>query len=619
MELLRTYLSKALRAASDTGTQDKIAYSVQQVLHQYKRFHGATLPAQAAEAGVSHSTASLAQAIEARNRAPAAADAEEPAIAGSDGADIQGTHISYTADGAVDRGVVPREFEGVLRTDLGAIDRGRDKSGTVPAVVIDDDAGASESDSVRLLMEVLAPYWASALRLSKVLAPAGRADGPYVPIYQCELESASASAAPITISSAAGRTRGTVDLFDSWMTKWCRHLVDQLCVASPTRRDLWEACRTIVMTDVSTALFLLPYLVRDALMHGGDRVAGEVVAEVRAILTQSADDSRVEAVRVARGGLMDEELASQSSGFRHRAKQTCFALLDTIRRWHSGAAFPTPQSSGKPFPTSCRGDASVSRLLSSVAYEDLATAAVQVRAHTRALMHLETHLRERNDDAYCSARFLEASGDTGGCALELNDQFSFRYDTLHSRHRLAGAPLVGGVISGAIPYSREELGFLQVLYSNIDDPDSMSGVTTFRARLLFGESSMPSTDSAAAIERMRSLREHIRDLEHEGRWEDALLCYEQAIQTVEDAAGGLLSASAGESAAVVRDGGEGASMEDGGDANVAADVVGIAAVAAESDASIRQLHSGLLRCLCNVGHLETARELRRESTRTFKS
>lgn len=417
VELLRTYLSKALRAASDTGTQDKIAYSVQQVLHQYKRFHGAALPAQASEAGVSHSTASLAQAIEARNRAPTSTDGDDAmASSAGDAADIQGTHISYTADGAVDRGVVPREFEGVLRSDLGAIDRGRDKTGTAPTVVIDDDAGAMESDNVRLLMEVLAPYWASALRLSKVAVPAGQVDGPYVPIYLCELQSSSAAVAASAAVLAPGvRSRGSVDLFDSWMTKWCRHLVNQLCATSPARKDLWEACRTIVATDISTALFLLPYLVRDALMHGGALVAGEVVAEVRAILTQSSDEPSLASARVAHGGIFDEELASQTSGFRHRAKQTCFSLLDTIRRWHSGSAFPAPQSTGKAFPTSCRGDASVSRLLTAVAYEDLATAAVQVRAHTRALMHLETHLRERNSDAYCSARFLVASSDTGKC------------------------------------------------------------------------------------------------------------------------------------------------------------------------------------------------------------
>ena len=170
----------------------------------------------------------------------------------------------------------------------------------------------------------------------------------------------------------------------------------------------------------------------------------------------------------------------------------------------------------------------------------------------------------------------------------------------------AGAPLVGGVIAGAIPYSREELGFLQVLCSNVDDPDSMSGVSSLRARLLVGESGAPIIVDASPTTRMRSLRERILDLEHEGRWEDALLCYEQAIQAAEDSAsektnGGMVATAAG--AANPLDN-AGRAMDDGDASHPVNGGNGV------TEASVRQLHAGLLHCLCNVGHLETAREMR---------
>ena len=191
-------------------------------------------------------------------------------------------------------------------------------------------------------------------------------------------------------------------------------------------------------------------------------------------------------------------------------------------------------------------------------------------------MHLETHLRERNAAHYCSARFLQPQGET-----------------------------VGGLITGPIPYSRSELGFLQLLYSNVDDPDSMSGVTVLRARLLLADSSSVLKSDAAAVERMRTLRERIRDLEHEGRWEDALLCYEQAIQTVEDAAD-CNAVLVSRNARNVSDDLSSSMSNIVAPDSVPIDDVGAASADIETDASVQQLQSGLLRCLCNVGHLETA-------------
>lgn len=382
---------------------------MQQVLHQYKRCHGSTLTSQSAASSTTHSSESLAQALEARNRLAAAGEpaAVEVDDSYADSGDIQGTHISYTADGIVDRGVVPREFEGVLRVDLAAVDRGRDKQGGAAAIVIDDDSSASEMDSVRLFMEVLEPYWSSALRIVKPQTANTRADGPYAPFFVAELLTSG------SVSISVGRARVAADHFEAWVHKWCRYLVNQLCSASIGRHELWEACRTAVATDIGTALFLLPYAVRDALMHGGERMTYEVLAEVRAVLAPSDGETGFDALLVARDGVLDDDLASQTSGFRHRAIQACFALIDTIRKWQAGTAFPSAASAGKPFPTSCRGADTVSRLLSAVPHHALATAAVQVRAHTRALMHLEMHLRELNAGAHNSARFLQTTEDTG--------------------------------------------------------------------------------------------------------------------------------------------------------------------------------------------------------------
>jgi len=140
----------------------------------------------------------------------------------------------------------------------------------------------------------------------------------------------------------------------------------------------------------------------------------------------------------------------------------------------------------------------------------------------------------------------------------------------------------------------------------------MSGVSSLRARLLVGESGAPIIVEASPTTRMRSLRERILDLEHEGRWEDALLCYEQAIQAAEDSAasektdGGMAAAAAHMSAVAANPLDNAGRAMDDGDASHAVN----GRTSGVTEASVRQLHAGLLHCLCNVGHLETAREMR---------
>jgi hypothetical protein len=113
----------------------------------------------------------------------------------------------------------------------------------------------------------------------------------------------------------------------------------------------------VVSTDIGAALFLLPYLVRDALVLCGPAVRAAVEAEVYAVLEcsrglrrggdagGSAADAAATAAAVAAadaGDVPDESDAASSvgvlTGFRHRATQALFSLLDTLRRWLSSSS-----------------------------------------------------------------------------------------------------------------------------------------------------------------------------------------------------------------------------------------------------------------------------------------
>jgi hypothetical protein len=382
-ELLRTYLSKALRAASDTGTQDRIAYAVQQLLQQYKKCHNISL---------TDSRALLVTDLDLSrlhaDSSSISAAAEVAAVIADSDDGVQGTSISYTADGAAAATVaMPKDFYGILRTDSNAIDRGREARDTgapQPCINIDVDDGMSntnEFDSVHLLMEMLAPYWSSALSINRA-TNAAPSNGPYIPFYFASLQASSGSmtsSADRAVAAAAPSSRS--NHFEHWITTWARHLIDQLRVSSVARHEFWEACRTAVSTDTSTALFLLPYIVRDVLMHGERTVSDQVIAEVRAVLSppshvaaSSSDLDQalgVTSTDAVHAGTLDENEAASSSSFRHRTMQAMFSLLDTMRRWHSGGQFLAKDAqSTKPFANSCRGDAAIERLLMAVSHAD---------------------------------------------------------------------------------------------------------------------------------------------------------------------------------------------------------------------------------------------------------
>lgn len=148
------------------------------------------------------------------------------------------------------------------------------------------------------------------------------------------------------------------------------------------------------------------------------------------------------------------------------------------------------------------------RFVESIPQEVLAQAALSCGAHARALRHLESALRTEN---------------------------------------------LGKTEQGLLVLPRRNLIVLQKVYSQLDEPDGLAGINALRA--------VCAGDASSWQER---LQERIIDCEHEGRWSEALACYEQAMAALESSSDDL----------------------------------------AEWDEP--SVQTGILRCLQNAGHLETA-------------
>ncbi len=374
---------------------------------------------------------------------------------------------------------------------------------------------------------------------------------------------------------------------------------EPLCVLWPLlvavmQTPFWDAVKLLYPDDISSATFLLPYLLRDAL-HMVPGVVGPmarlVLSEVVAVLSDGAmcvrsvpgasvGASEVMVVPVAQaraGPTPGTSAVSQTPrysggravssrrgvGFLHRARQAVFSNLDTLAAWE--AASPSGARAG-----SGGGEARspVLWLLNSIPQRMLAEAAVACDAHARALRHLEGFLRAA-DPALAPPRGM-------------------RFPALDS-------PLPR--------FPRRDLTLLQSVYSKLGEPDGLTGVLAMRHASEDGgggDAGMGGGGSSGGSGApSMPLEEQIVDCEHDGRWAEALVCFEQAIlrrsqarSTDGEGDGPWAGLGARPADCTGRGGGVTGTSED--------------PYSGEAEVDDARLHSGILRCLHNTGHLDTA-------------
>ena len=153
--------------------------------------------------------------------------------------------------------------------------------------------------------------------------------------------------------------------------------------------------------------------------------------------------------------------------------------------------------------------------------------------------------------------------------------------------------VVGITDSGFPKLPSAGLSKLQLVYSHLDEPDGLVGINALRA---------VAVSEAGGDSWSDRLRERIIDCEHEGRWDEALVCFEQALQaTAAKALPATAAPSSSSEGPVTLSSDASPSPSPSPDSKAAVDDP-----SSEVHAELLYLHSGILRCLHNSGHLETS-------------
>lgn len=284
-----------------------------------------------------------------------------------------------------------------------------------------------------------------------------------------------------------------------WLSDWIRYLSSR---AAGPRSPIFQACRGVVKSDTKTVRALLPYLVQNALRYGTDEDIARIRVEILAVLTSPH--------------------GNRQSRSNETHIQAIFELLDLLTLWmndkdlhalHESVDLQDleiyaddPGESKSEKEILMRALKREKELLDGIPKRVLADASFRVNAYTRALKYLELHLREVR---------LEWENNNGFGDSEGRHSPTSHRKTSSNRRREDGRKQRRGGLFGCWGFlgdgmSKEDIASLQRIYSEIDDPDGMSGVASLRHET--------------------TLREQICDLESEGSWADAMTCYEQAIQ-----------------------------------------------------------------------------------------
>lgn len=307
--------------------------------------------------------------------------------------------------------------------------------------------------------------------------------------------------------------------YEEWLVQWCKRLIH---LSQPPERKIFWACQTTLPTCPQIARFLLPYLIQNVLRSGKTDVYEELKREVLAVLNDydrgvTIDDCmlpspEVQPSTMARANI-GEKASGDDSSRHHQCSQTIFSTIEELNEWvwssekkrRAQSSSASLQSAGSarsvdiPSELDDQEKENLEEFLKDIPSRALSNAAFGIEAYARAIQYFEVYLRQQD------------------------------YKPPDGKLRYSPWPVHLSLIS-------KNAFYLQQLYKSVDEPDALIGLATLRR--LYEDQGHGSDENESRLENgfnLTDLMHQIVDHEQLAQWEDALACYEQAIQEIQSA------------------------------------------------------------------------------------
>ncbi|XP_068202044.1 serine/threonine-protein kinase ATR [Palaemon carinicauda] len=258
--------------------------------------------------------------------------------------------------------------------------------------------------------------------------------------------------------------------FHQWLTSWACSLVDLL--KSEVASQVFKACKPIVRRDLTTAMYLLSPLLVCVLCESPE-YHDKILTEVLAVMSCKQKE--------------EEHQHSWSSESQQMAVQTVFSTLDYVSKWSQKqrqveSVGKKPRVAFSPSPELRQ----VNGFLEKIPANLLAQTSFKCKAYSRALLHIEAHLKDNPEQLKECLHFLqciyvsldEPDGVAGVAAIRRDDP-SLEEQVLEyeATGRLQDA--LGCYERMCVGQSSEEIykGLLDC-YLNLDQPHSVLNITS---------------------------------------------------------------------------------------------------------------------------------------------
>ncbi|MCJ8745312.1 hypothetical protein PDJAM_G00128940 [Pangasius djambal] len=191
--------------------------------------------------------------------------------------------------------------------------------------------------------------------------------------------------------------------FSDWSATWAGYLI------SKVRHDLaskvFNCCSFIIKHDYRVTLYLLPHILLYVLLSSTPEEQQEVVDEIMAVLKE--DEPRL------------SQLQENASSLAQLSTQTVFSMLDHLTQWgrYRLQTLSTAKSAGRQNRDTqnlhANGEENseyqcVVSFLNQIPQDVLAKASFRSKAYTRAVMHFEAFIREKQQNIEDHLSFLQA-------------------------------------------------------------------------------------------------------------------------------------------------------------------------------------------------------------------
>lgn len=181
--------------------------------------------------------------------------------------------------------------------------------------------------------------------------------------------------------------------YKDWISTWTAYLSSRVTQDRPFK--VFQACSPIARHDTSIALYVLPHIILQVLLDGAEPDLQDLHNEIMEVLNQvRKSDTR-------QGSVAD---------FRHMSAQTIFSVLDYLTKWRTNRAQVKASempSSKEPVYLKDKGYNTINIFLKQIPQDMLAEACFNCDAYTRALMHFEQFIRNKDRNIQDHLDFLQ--------------------------------------------------------------------------------------------------------------------------------------------------------------------------------------------------------------------